>query len=297
MPANARLPSGRRPDARSRLIAAAIAATLIAAFAVSAPASAVPTCRIGDTLTKHRKYTDWQRSLLDTYYKLPSTYAPSGKTNTSAAGLTAGYYIRSFVIPDLKAMASAARAAGARLAVQSAYRSYSQQKTTFDYWVRVDGYAKAIKESARAGHSEHQLATTLDFRSYGGGAPWNVTDWATSKAGAWLKKNAWKYGFVMSYPKGKSAVTCYAYEPWHYRYIGKDMAAKVRASGLTLREYLWNQQNPPPAPTPTPTPVPTPDATPAPTPDATPAPTPEATPTPTPEPTPTPDPTPTPEDG
>jgi hypothetical protein len=89
MPANPQRP-GRRPDARSRLIVAAIAATLIAAFAVTAPASAVPTCRIGDTLTKHRKYTDWHRSVLDTYYKLPSTYAPSGRTNTSAAGLTAG---------------------------------------------------------------------------------------------------------------------------------------------------------------------------------------------------------------
>jgi LAS superfamily LD-carboxypeptidase LdcB len=300
MPATPERP-GRRPDARSRLIVAAIAATLIAAFAVTAPASAVPTCRIGDTLTKHRKYTDWHRSVLDTYYKLPSTYAPSGRTNTSAAGLTSGYYVRSIIIPDLKAMASAARAAGARLAVQSAYRSYSNQKATFDYWVRVDGYATAIKESARAGHSEHQLGTTLDFRSYSGGAPWNYSDWATTKAGAWLKQNAWKYGFVMSYPKGKTSVTCYAYEPWHYRYVGKDVAAKVRASGLTLREYLWQQQTAP-APTPTPTPTPTPAATPTPTPAATPTPTPAATPTPTPtpgaapnvEPTPTPEASPTP---
>ena len=276
---------GRRPDARSRLIVAAVAAALIAAFAVTAPASALPSCRIGDTLTKHRKYTDWHRSLLDTYYKLPSTYAPTGKKNTSYAGLTSGFYVRSLVIPDLKAMASAARAAGARLAVQSAYRSYSNQKATFAYWVRVDGYATAIKESARAGHSEHQLGTTLDFRSYSGGAPWNYTDWATTKAGAWLKANAWKYGFVMSYPKGKSSVTCYAYEPWHYRYVGKDVAAKVRASKLTLREYLWKQQTTP-APTPTPTPTPAPAATPTPTPipAPTPSPTPESTPTPTPTP-------------
>ena len=290
MPANPSQRQGRRPDARSRLIVAAVAAALIAAFAVTAPASALPSCRIGDTLTKHRKYTDWHRSLLDTYYKLPSTYAPSGRTNTSAAGLTAGFYVRSIVIPDLKAMASAARAAGARLAVQSAYRSYSNQKATFDYWVRVDGYATAIKESARAGHSEHQLGTTLDFRSYSGGAPWNYSDWGTTKAGAWLKANAWKYGFLMSYPKGKSSVTCYAYEPWHYRYVGKDVAAKVRASGLTLREYLWKQQT---TPAPTPTPTPRPAATPTPTP-----PPPAATPTPTPTPPPaaTPTPTPTPEE-
>ena len=289
MPATPSQRHARRPEVRSRFIVAAVVAALIAAFAVTAPASALPSCRIGDTLTKHRKYPDWHRSLLDTYYKLPSTYAPSGRTNTSAAGLTSGYYVRTIMISDLKAMASAARAAGARLAVQSAYRSYSNQKATFDYWVRVDGYATAIKESARAGHSEHQLGTTLDFRSYSGGAPWDHSDWATTKAGAWLKANAWKYGFIMSYPKGKSSVTCYAYEPWHYRYVGKEVAAKVRASGLTLREYLWKQQTTP-APTPTPTPTPTPQPTATPTPSPTPTPEPTPTPTPTPEPAPTPTP-------
>ena len=291
MPATPNRLARRRPNARTRLIAAAVVASLLAAFAVSAPASALPTCRIGDVLTKHRNYPDWHRSLLDTYYKLPSTYAPSGRTNTSYAGLTSGFYVRTIIVADLKALASAARSAGARLAVQSAYRSYSNQKATFDYWVRVDGYATAIKESARAGHSEHQLGTTLDFRSYGGSAPWNYSDWATTKAGAWLKANAWKYGFIMAYPKGKSAVTCYAYEPWHYRYVGRDKAAKVRASGLTLREYLWKQQT---APTPTPTPTPNPSPTPQPTPNPTPTPTPTPDPTPTATPTPTPTPEPAP---
>jgi hypothetical protein len=93
----------------------------------------------------------------------------------------------------------------------------------------------------------------------------------------------------MSYPKGRTAVTCYAYEPWHYRYVGKTTAAAVRASGLTLREYLWRQQEirlaPPPTPEPTPTPIPTPPdptPTPEPTPDATPVqdPTPSTEPTP-----------------
>ena len=97
----------------------------------------------------------------------------------------------------------AARAAGARLAVQSAFRSYSTQKSTFAYWSRVSGYSAALRSSARAGHSEHQLGTTVDFRSYGGSAPWYYRDWGTTKAGAWLKKNAWKYGFVMSLPEGQ----------------------------------------------------------------------------------------------
>jgi D-alanyl-D-alanine carboxypeptidase len=292
MPATA----ARRPDARLRLLAALIVAALLAGFAVTSSASALPSCRIGDALTKHRGYADWNRSLLDTYYRLASTYAPTDRRSTSYAGLNSGFTVRSFVIADLKAMATAARNAGARLAVQSAYRSYSTQKATFDYWVRVSGYATAIKESARAGHSEHQLGTTLDFRSYGGSAPWNYADWGATKAGAWMKANAWKYGFLMTYPKGKTSVTCYAYEPWHYRYVGRSMASKVRSSGLTLREYLWRQQttpSPTPKPTPTPTPKPSPTPTPKPTPVPTPTPTPVATPTPVPTPTPIPSPTPT----
>ena len=285
--------TARRPDARVRLLIAALAASLLAGFAVTSSAAALPACRVGDAITKHRAYADWHRSLVDLYYRLPSTYAPGDRTSTSYAGLNGGFTVRSFVIPDLKAMAGAARAAGARLAVQSAYRSYATQKSTFSYWVSVDGYATALKTSARAGHSEHQLGTTLDFRSYGGSAPWYYSDWGTSKAGAWLRANAWKYGFVMTYPKGKTSVTCYAYEPWHYRYVGRETAAKLRASRLTLREYLWRQQT---APTPTPSsaPTPTPVATPTPTPVATPTPTPAATPEPTPTPTPQPSPTPTP---
>ena len=72
----------------------------------------------------------------------------------------------------------------------------------------------------------------------------------------------------MSYPKGKTTLTCYMYEPWHYRYVGRDVAAKVRASGLTLREYLWRQQE---WPAPTPTPDPDPDPDPHPDADADPA--------------------------
>jgi D-alanyl-D-alanine carboxypeptidase len=56
--------------------------------------------------------------------------------------------------------------------------------------------------------------------------------------------NAWKYGFVQSYPKGKTDVTCYAYEPWHYRYLGPALARAIHDSRLTVREYLWEQQHP-----------------------------------------------------
>jgi zinc D-Ala-D-Ala carboxypeptidase len=285
------------------LLMVAALATGLAATVVSA--STLPACRIADTLTAKRAYSDWSRTVLDTTYRVSSVYRPPDLRSTANAGLNGGHTVRALVIADLRAMARASRAAGARLAVQSAFRSYSTQGSTFAYWTGVSGYSAALRSSARAGHSEHQLGTTLDFRSYGGGAPWYYRDWGNTRAGAWLKKNAWRYGFVMSYPKYKTSVTCYSYEPWHYRYVGRVAAAKIRASGLTLRQYLWRQQTTP-APTPTPTPKPStlPSAPPAPTPSPTPSPTPKPstppsappalTPSPTPAPTPSPTPRPTP---
>lgn len=241
----------------------------LTATASAADAPSLPSCTIADTLTQNRTLADWHRAVLDVQYRLSSAYKPKDLHSTASAGLNGRYKVRKFVIADLKRMATAARHAGARFSVQSAYRSYATQKATFAYWVRVHGYEVALGESARAGHSEHQLGTTLDLRSYGRGAPWDKGDWAKTKAGKWLKVNAWKYGFIMSYPKGKTAVTCYTYEPWHFRYVGKTLAKQVHASQLTLREFLWARQTPAtPEPTPTPTPEPTPTPTPTPTPDS-----------------------------
>ena len=259
MPIPTRLSSALRApllsgSASVRLVVLLVVVALTTGIAATVvTAASLPSCRLADTLTKQRSYADWNRTVLDTTYRLTTGYHPGDLRSTANAGLNGGHTVRAFIIADLRAMTKAARAAGARLAVQSAFRSYSTQKSTFAYWSRVSGYSAALRSSARAGHSEHQLGTTVDFRSYGGSAPWYYSDWGTTKAGAWLRKNAWKYGFVMSYPKGKSSVTCYSYEPWHFRYMGRSEAAKVRASGLTLRQYLWREQNAP-APTPTPTP-------------------------------------------
>jgi D-alanyl-D-alanine carboxypeptidase len=215
---------------------------LSAATPSGAASAAFPVCRVADTLTQHGALADWSRSVVDTQYRLASTYAPTDLRPTSAAGISGGGSVRGFVIADLRAMTAAAKAAGAPIAVQSAYRSYATQQQTFAYWVNAYGYARALTLSARAGHSEHQLGTTLDLRSSGGAAPWDYADWGTTRAGAWLRANSWRYGFVMSYPKGQMSATCYAYEPWHFRYVGRARAKAVRDSGFTLRQYLWLDQ-------------------------------------------------------
>jgi D-alanyl-D-alanine carboxypeptidase len=133
-------------------------------------------------------------------------------------------------------MAVAARRNGTPLGNVSAYRSYNTQKALFQSYVDGYGFKRAITFSARPGHSEHQLGLVIDFADAG------RSQFVSEKAGAgkWLAKNAWKYGWLMSYPKGKSDVVCYSYEPWHYRYFGRDLARQIHDSGLTTREYLWS---------------------------------------------------------
>jgi len=214
----------------------------------------LPACRYDDVLTTPRAYSDWPITLVDPILRVPSTYVPPDLVSTKSAGLEGGGSIRKVAIKDLLAMADAARAAGGPIAVESAYRSYAQQKVTFDHWVDTLGYKQALTVSARPGHSEHQLGLAIDFKSEPGGAPWNGGDWALTPAGAWMKTHAWQFGWVLSYPKDAFATVCYAYEPWHYRYVGRSLAAKIHAAGLTIREALWASYTtavvPPPSPSP-----------------------------------------------
>jgi zinc D-Ala-D-Ala carboxypeptidase len=195
-----------------------------------------------DVPTPHSGYEEWPITLLDTIYHVPPLYAPGDLVDSSTAGLNPGFSVRSVIAADLAAMAAAARAAGAPIQLVSGYRSHAQQEETFAYWVNVGGYEQALRTSARAGHSEHQLGTAIDVTSAGGAAPWEYADWATTPAGAWMAANAWRHGFVLSYPSGASDRTCYDYEPWHFRYVGRDLAAQIVGSGRTPREVLWELQ-------------------------------------------------------
>ena len=226
------------PDTRDAPARAEVGGTTTA----SAPtAAALPTPYYGDIATPYQAYEDWGLTLLDTIYCLPADYAPNDLASVAQAGLGGNRMVRSLVIDDLREMASAARAAGAPIAVASAYRSHQEQARLFQGYIDRDGYDQAARESARPGHSEHQLGTALDFKSRGGPAPWSLADWAETPAGAWMSDHAWQFGFVMSYPAGASEVTGYMYEPWHYRYVGRENAASIHDSGTTTREWLWQQ--------------------------------------------------------
>jgi hypothetical protein len=238
----------------------------------------LPTCRIADIPTVPRDYDSWSTTLVDWLLTVGEDYTPPDLAPVKEAGIAGGGYIRKVAIDDLGAMATAAAKAGTPIGVWSPYRSYKEQVAIFNYYAKTYGFENAITYSARPGHSEHQLGLAIDFMTAGGGSPL-PGDWGTTPAGRWMAANAWKYGWVLSYPKGKggaliSDVTCFHYEPWHYRYLGRELAAQVHGSGLTIREYLWTHftmvdpKTGKPIPTATPTPSATPTATP--TPSATP---------------------------
>lgn len=197
----------------------------------------LPTCEYRDELTRYSKTRQWQKTLLDTTLRLPRSYKPWDLVSVSRAGIKGSGLVRNKIIPDLAALAAAARKAGKPLAVRSAYRSYDTQVAVFDSWVKRSGYAQALRFSARPGHSEHQLGTTVDF-STAPGAPLS-SSFGESPAGKWLARNGWEYGFVMSYPKGQRRISCYGYEPWHWRHIGRDLARRIHESGQVPRRFLW----------------------------------------------------------
>jgi len=145
-----------------------------------------------------------------------------------------GLFLRAEALEALKAMFKAAEADGFFLSVNSAYRSYDTQVATYNSAVAAFGREYADRTSAKPGHSEHQMGTTADLCARG----LCLEDFVGSKEADWVAANSWKFGFIVSYPEGKEAITGYAYEPWHVRYLGKDVAAQVNASGVTLHEFL-----------------------------------------------------------
>lgn len=161
-------------------------------------------------------------------YALPKSYAPgglTGETRAAADKLTAG-----------------ASGAGYSIKVQSGFRSYDTQQNIYNRYVRERGKASADTFSARPGHSEHQTGLAFDVCESSGkykNACINSNFDSTEEA-KWLSENAYKYGFILRYPNGKTNETGYKYESWHLRYVGVDLATKLYNGGnwITLENYF-----------------------------------------------------------
>ena len=179
--------------------------------------------------------------LVNKQYKLPSTYAPKDLVKASNSGIRRGenYYLRNILIPDLTRMINDSKAQGIDLSIVSAYRSYQTQVNTYNYWLSKNNnnvdYVDTF--SARPGHSQHQLGTAIDFSSSEIGDVLGDS-FTNTYASRWLLENAYKYGFVLSFPKGSEYITGYKFESWHYRYIGIQYAQEMVNTGYILETYL-----------------------------------------------------------
>lgn len=178
---------------------------------------------------------------------LGSSYVPDALTQLTcktASGRT--MYLCYDAATSLYAMMLAMSADGITdVYVTSAYRSYSYQLSLFQKYVdshmaegmtEEQAIAAALEYSAQAGTSEHQTGLCLDFMT----DDMNDLDESFENTAAfeWLSENAYKYGFILRYPKDKVDITGYKYEPWHYRFVGRTTATEIYNSGLCLEEYL-----------------------------------------------------------
>lgn len=151
------------------------------------------------------------------------------------------------IIEELLSMMQAAKEEGVNLAICSPYRDLNRQEVLFNrkikaYMEKGMSYMEAYKISSKAvtvpGASEHQIGLAIDIVS----DDYITLDegFADTKAGKWLAQHSYEYGFILRYPKGKEYITSIEFEPWHFRYVGKEAAAVITEEGITLEEF-WNK--------------------------------------------------------
>jgi D-alanyl-D-alanine carboxypeptidase len=195
--------------------AAALVTTTSSRLGATTTLPPVPPCAIADEPVAGDPVADWATVVVDRARRLPDTLTPPDLVEVSQAGFDSRDQVRAIVIDDLAALRAAAEANGR---------------------VADVGEEQAQLNTARPGHSEHQLGTAIDVLDPGVGEL--TTAFAATPAGQWIAAHAHEFGFVVSYPDGASEQSCHEFEPWHVRYVGRDTAAAIHKSGLTPREWM-----------------------------------------------------------
>lgn len=182
---------------------------------------------------------DWSLVLINEEYPLDTSYVPELEE------LETDKSVDKRIIDDTKQMLNDADAEGLNLYICSAYRAYDKQREVFNStmqdWIYqgyspLDAYDETKKSVAVPGTSEHASGLALDITS----GEYEELDekQAETAESKWLEENCWKYGFILRYPPEKADITGIIYEPWHYRYVGKEAAKEITEQGITLEEYL-----------------------------------------------------------
>lgn len=171
--------------------------------------------------------------LVNKNYKLKEDYIPPDLEQISLDYATDEKYMRREAKEAFERLSEDARQMGYQIVATSTYRSYDYQEKLYDYYAQTKGSDYADSCSARPGHSEHQTGLAVDVM----GSNQDYDLFAESIEFNWMKENAHKYGFILRYPSGKEKITGFKYEPWHYRYVGKEAATIIYENDWTLEEY------------------------------------------------------------
>lgn len=176
--------------------------------------------------------------LVNKEYKLPKGYRPHDLVPIDEAyNKGVMNLLRSEAAAAFARMCAKAAKDSIILWSRSAYRSDTVQRQLYENAVERRGEEGAEKYTARPGYSEHQTGLTVDINS-------THLSFGNTPEGIWLKKHAHLFGYIERYPIGKESVTGYAYEPWHYRYVGKEAAAYIVENKLTFEEYHERKREP-----------------------------------------------------
>lgn len=214
-------------------VAAAIFFLYTQAGAVISPASQ-PSVTVTQPAPAEIKEGQWELVLVNWEYSLPTDWNPQ------LTLLSSGEQIDERVYPYLQKMFDDARGQGVFPVVSSGYRTQETQQKLYDEEIakyRAQGYGEqeAIEKAsgwvALPGTSEHQLGLAADINA-------DTLRSSSEEVYQWLAENSWRYGFILRYPQDKVAITKIEYEPWHFRYVGKEAAKEMYESGLCLEEYL-----------------------------------------------------------
>lgn len=178
--------------------------------------------------------------LINKDFSLPADYVPADLTIPDIPFSFTSYsekkMMREEAAAALEALFEAASKEGLNLYGVSGYRSYQRQLAIYNKNIAENGAEHTSQYSAMAGYSEHQSGLAIDVSTISINNRLDVTFGGTPE-GRWLAEHCYEYGYIIRYPEGKSDITGYAYEPWHIRYVGKELARELTENNLTFEEY------------------------------------------------------------
>lgn len=185
------------------------------------------------TNTEKTPILNKETMLVNKYLYLDSDYVPDNLESIPSEYSRSGMKLVKVAKDKFVEMSKAAKKDGYSVIAMSSYRSYKYQVNLYNRYVKSDGVNGADTYSARAGFSEHQTGLCVDV--YDGKI--DYTNFEKSKSFNWMNDNAYKYGFILRFPKDKENITGYQYESWHYRYVGEEIAKYIHENNITFEEY------------------------------------------------------------